>query len=94
MSVTTRPASPVNPSHYRQEGKQECIDFIREDFLTRYGANLGLIAFMGFCEGNAIKYRWRAGLKGDAAEDEAKAQWYEAMSLYAQNGGPDPRVGP
>lgn len=30
----------------------------------------------GFCVGNAIKYLWRAGLKGDAVEDLKKAKWY------------------
>lgn len=29
-----------------------------------------------FCLGNAIKYIWRAGLKGDALEDLKKAAWY------------------
>lgn len=29
-----------------------------------------------FCVGNAIKYLWRAGLKGDAVEDLRKARWY------------------
>lgn len=31
---------------------------------------------MGFCVGNAIKYLWRAGEKGDAIEDLEKARWY------------------
>lgn len=30
----------------------------------------------GFCIGNAIKYLWRAGLKGDTVEDLRKARWY------------------
>jgi len=30
----------------------------------------------GFNVGNAIKYLWRAGLKGDAIEDLRKAAWY------------------
>jgi hypothetical protein len=29
-----------------------------------------------FCIGNAIKYLWRAGLKGEALEDLRKAAWY------------------
>jgi len=29
-----------------------------------------------FCMGNAIKYIWRAGLKGDAVQDLEKAAWY------------------
>ena len=31
---------------------------------------------MGFCLGNAIKYIWRADLKGDAVEDLRKARCY------------------
>jgi hypothetical protein len=31
---------------------------------------------MNFCIGNAMKYLWRAGLKGDAVEDLEKALWY------------------
>lgn len=31
---------------------------------------------MNFCRGNAIKYIWRAGEKGDALEDLRKARWY------------------
>lgn len=31
---------------------------------------------MNFCVGNAMKYLWRAGLKGDAIEDLEKARWY------------------
>lgn len=31
---------------------------------------------MGFNLGNALKYIWRADLKGDALEDLRKARWY------------------
>ena len=31
---------------------------------------------MGFCLGNAVKYLWRADLKGDAVTDLRKAIWY------------------
>jgi hypothetical protein len=31
---------------------------------------------MNFCVGNAIKYLWRAGQKGDALEDLKKSKWY------------------
>lgn len=31
---------------------------------------------MNFCIGNAVKYLWRAGLKGDALEDLEKAKFY------------------
>lgn len=31
---------------------------------------------MNFCLGNAIKYIWRADLKGSGVEDLKKAAWY------------------
>jgi Protein of unknwon function (DUF3310) len=31
---------------------------------------------MNFCLGNAVKYIWRAGEKGDIIEDLKKARWY------------------
>ena len=31
---------------------------------------------MGFCLGNAVKYIWRAGLKGGTVEDLRKAEFY------------------
>jgi hypothetical protein len=33
-------------------------------------------AHFNFCRGNALKYIWRAGEKGDAVEDLRKAIWY------------------
>jgi hypothetical protein len=51
-----------NPPHYKAHPSGvECIE-IAEHY--------------GFCIGNAIKYLWRAGLKGDAIEDLKKARWY------------------
>ena len=51
-----------NPVHYNQHPSGvECIQ------ITEH---------MGFCIGNAIKYLWRADLKGDAIEDLRKAEWY------------------
>lgn len=53
--------SKVNhPDHYNQLGI-ECIEVVRH---------------FNFNRGNAIKYIWRAGLKGDAVEDLEKAIWY------------------
>lgn len=54
---------PINPNHYTERGKGiiECIDFADQ---------------MDFCRGNAFKYIWRAGDKGDLIEDLEKAQWY------------------
>ncbi len=36
---------------------------------------------MGFNLGNAVKYVWRADLKGDAIEDLRKARWYIEREL-------------
>lgn len=63
-------SDPVNhPSHYTSKPTQcrecgcpiECIDVVRH---------------FGFSLGNAIKYIWRAGLKGDALTDLMKARFY------------------
>jgi len=35
-----------------------------------------VVEHMGFNLGNAVKYIWRAGEKGDAIEDLRKAAWY------------------
>ncbi|MFW6598147.1 DUF3310 domain-containing protein [Propionibacteriaceae bacterium Y2011] len=53
---------PTNPDHYRSHPSGvECIT------ITEH---------LNFCVGNAIKYLWRAGLKGDALTDLRKARWY------------------
>ena len=54
---------PVNhPKHYTEHPSGvECIE------ITEY---------MNFWVGNAIKYLWRAGLKGEQVEDLRKARWY------------------
>jgi hypothetical protein len=54
---------PINhPKHYTSHPSGiECIQ------VTQY---------MNFCVGNAIKYLWRAGLKGNAIDDLKKARWY------------------
>lgn len=56
-------SDPVNhPPHYNSHPSGvECIEIAQH---------------YGFCIGNAIKYLWRAGLKGDAIEDLEKARWY------------------
>lgn len=56
-----------HPAHYTH-GDVECIDAIE--------SALGDGGFAAFCRGNAIKYMWRAGLKGDAETDYRKARWY------------------
>ena len=59
---------PVDrPSHYQQFGV-EVIDIIR--------SVLGPEGFRAYCIGNELKYRLRAGDKGDATQDLAKAMKY------------------
>ena len=56
-------ADPVeHPKHYTSHPSGvECIQ------VTEH---------MTFCLGNAVKYLWRAGLKGPTLEDLKKARWY------------------
>jgi hypothetical protein len=51
-----------HPAHYNAHPSGvECIDVVEH---------------MTFNVGNAVKYCWRAGLKGDRIEDLKKARWY------------------
>ena len=51
-----------HPAHYTKHASGiECIQ------ITRH---------MSFNLGNALKYIWRADLKGNALEDLKKARWY------------------
>ena len=51
-----------HPKHYTEHPSGvECVE------ITEH---------MNFCVGNAIKYLWRAGLKGEQVEDLRKARWY------------------
>lgn len=58
-----------HPSHYQKGGK-ECIQVMLETF--------GIQAVINFCELNAFKYEWRAGMKqGESTSDDLnKAEWY------------------
>lgn len=40
-----------------------------------------VVEHMSFNVGNAIKYLWRADLKGAALEDLQKASWYVAREI-------------
>ena len=57
---------PVNPKHYLSKVAPyiESIDSIR--------AALGTGPFESYCRGNALKYIWRAGDKGNFIEDIEK----------------------
>ena len=63
MTMIERADDPVNhPAHYTENPSGiECID---------------VTMHFNFCRGNAIKYIWRAGSKGDEVEDLSKARWY------------------
>ena len=64
-------SSVDHPSHYNEHPSGvECIT-IAEAF--------------NFNIGNAVKYLWRAGLKGDAVEDLKKASWYINREIQRLN---------
>ena len=75
--------SDVNhPSHYNLPGRKECIVEMLETF--------GVQKTKAFCELNAYKYRYRAGWKGDAEKDLAKADWYENYGANLDAGNETP----
>ena len=43
---------------------------------------------MSFNVGSAMKYLWRAGLKGDQLEDLKKAGWYISREIQRLGGKP------
>lgn len=63
VAENSKESDPVNhPAHYTSHPSGiECIQ------ITEH---------MGFNLGNAMKYVWRADLKGDAIDDLKKAAWY------------------
>ena len=58
-----------NPKHYDLFPNEQSIDLI-EKCLT-------VEEFNGFLKGNCLKYRIRAGNKGDLQQDIDKANWYQ-----------------
>jgi hypothetical protein len=73
LSVTAYNGDAVNPDHYKSHPSGvECIQ------VTEH---------MNFCLGNALKYIWRAGLKGDAVEDLRKARWYLDREIGLRESG-------
>lgn len=73
-----------HPTHYTSDAKCgtcgesiECIEVARVHSFTR---------------GNAIKYLWRAGAKGDTVEDLKKAIWYIEDEIAQLEGRPNPNV--
>jgi len=74
LYLESQPPDLVNhPPHYTgHPSGVECIT------ITRH---------MGFNLGNAVKYIWRADLKGNALEDLKKAQWYIADEIERLTNG-------
>lgn len=68
-----------NPAHYDLFPGQQVIDIIR--------ATLTPEEFAGYLKGNVLKYRLRAGEKGDPVEDLGKAAKYRAW-LYQYGAKP------
>lgn len=72
LSDSTGPDMVNRPPHYTSHPSGvECIQ-VTEHY--------------GFCIGSAIKYLWRAGLKGDAIEDLQKAVWYINREIAKRQG--------
>lgn len=64
----------TNPKHYTSHPSGvECIQ------ITEH---------CNFNIGNAIKYLWRAGLKGGTEEDLQKARWYVGREIQRIGGKP------
>jgi hypothetical protein len=63
----------AHPKHYAGHFPFEAIEVI-EWVLNKHSDEL--TPFQSYCLGNEMKYRLRAGFKGDAAEDIAKAMKY------------------
>jgi len=69
----------INPSHYKDNGI-ECIEYIKE--------RLPNDAFLGYLNGNVIKYthRWK---DKNGIEDLRKARWYLDRLIEEQCNGKD-----
>lgn len=59
-----------NPKHYQLCGMET---------ITIIASSMTPDEWLGYCRGNVIKYRLRAGKKGDAAQCLAKADFYEEL---------------
>ena len=65
---------PVHhPNHYMLAPELEAIDVIR--------ASLTPTEYMGYLKGSILKYRLRAGRKGEAEQDIAKSDWYRHRAV-------------
>ena len=65
-----------SPSHYTR-GTQEAIDIIEEAIQDAPDVKAGML------QAQTLKYLLRLWLKGNAAQDASKAQWYlERLITY------------
>lgn len=72
-AAVTAPDLVNEPPHYRSHPSGvECIK------ITEH---------MNFCLGNALKYIWRAGQKGELLEDLKKARWYLDREIARMSDG-------
>ena len=67
-----QPERVNHPAHYNQHPSGvECITIVEQ---------------FNFNIGNAMKYLWRAGLKGNSMEDLEKASWYVRREIERRGG--------
>lgn len=60
-----------NPKHYKIFPNMEVLDVIKK--------TLTLEEFVGYCKGNVLKYRLRAGKKDNLQQDIDKADYYQNL---------------
>lgn len=66
-------SEPVNPKHYKA-GSVDCIEALES--MEQGGSSYHLIS--------AVKYLWRAHLKGNPIQDCQKAIWYIERFMHNQ----------
>lgn len=72
-AITAEADTVDHPPHYNSHPSGvECITIVEH---------------FGFNVGNAMKYLWRAGLKGDELEDLRKARWYVEREIQRRGVG-------
>ena len=70
-----------HPPHYQSAAGIECIQAIE--------AALTPEEFEGYLKGNALKYLWRAGKKGEKSADHQKANWYISRLIAHSEPAPE-----
>lgn len=79
----------VDYTEYYAKLNEEKVDMVNEPPHYRSHPSgvecIQIAEHMNFCLGNAMKYIWRAGLKGNGIEDLEKAVWYIEREIYRLN---------